>query len=128
MQLAFASNKNALLKVFLGVDNVCSSNPSGPQITLLQVGLTKRIIEAVSRCSSLSMPIDTPVETSPLPKDTDGNPASGSFNYAVVVGMLLYISVATHALTLPSQFTNVIAIPSTQLVTMNWSSCTSGAI
>ena len=28
----------------------------------------------------------------PLPKDADGNPASGSFNYTAVVGMLLYLS------------------------------------
>eukprot|EP00804_Cyclotella_cryptica_P010321 CCRYP_012254-RA/>CCRYP_012254-RA protein AED:0.10 eAED:0.03 QI:0/0/0/1/1/1/3/0/1268 len=61
-----------------------------PQITLLQTGLTKCIIDAVGLCSSLSTPINTPAETSPLPKDADGHPASGSFNYAAVVGMLLY--------------------------------------
>ena len=38
------------------------------------------------------MPIGTPAETSPLPKDAAGTPASGSFNYAVAVGMLLYLS------------------------------------
>ena len=77
---------------FLGVDIVCTSTSSGPQITLLQVGLTKCIIEAVGLYSSLSTPIDTPAETSPLPKDAAGNPASGSFNYAAAVGMLLYLS------------------------------------
>eukprot|EP00804_Cyclotella_cryptica_P006884 CCRYP_020802-RA/>CCRYP_020802-RA protein AED:0.48 eAED:0.48 QI:0/0/0/1/0/0/2/0/93 len=52
---------------FLGVDIVRTSTSSGPQITLLQVGLTKRIIEAVGLCSSVSTPIGTPAETSPLP-------------------------------------------------------------
>jgi hypothetical protein len=73
---------------FLGVDIV----RSGSTITLLQTGLTKRIIEAVGLCSSLSTSINTPAETSPLPKDADGSPASGSFNYAAAVGMLLYLS------------------------------------
>eukprot|EP00804_Cyclotella_cryptica_P001528 CCRYP_003749-RA/>CCRYP_003749-RA protein AED:0.13 eAED:-0.00 QI:0/0/0/1/0/0.33/3/0/1355 len=77
---------------FLGVDIVRSPSSTSPQITLLQTGLTKRIIEAVGLCSSLSTPINTPAETSPLPKDADGQPASGSFNYAAVVGMLLYLS------------------------------------
>eukprot|EP00804_Cyclotella_cryptica_P021898 CCRYP_000848-RA/>CCRYP_000848-RA protein AED:0.35 eAED:0.26 QI:0/0/0/1/1/1/3/0/651 len=77
---------------FLGVDIVRSPSSTSPQITLLQTGLTKRIIEAVGLCSSLSTPINTPAETSPLPKDVDGQPASGSFNYAAVVGMLLYLS------------------------------------
>eukprot|EP00804_Cyclotella_cryptica_P011187 CCRYP_007719-RA/>CCRYP_007719-RA protein AED:0.37 eAED:0.29 QI:0/0/0/1/0.5/0.33/3/0/977 len=63
-----------------------------PTITLLQTGLTKPIIEAVSMCISFSTPINTPAETSPLSKDDSGNPASGSFNYAAVVGMLLYLS------------------------------------
>jgi hypothetical protein len=77
---------------FLGVDIVRTSTLSGPQITLLQVGLTQRIIDAVGLCSCLSAPIGTPADTSPLPKDTDGPPASGSFNYVVTVGMLLYLS------------------------------------
>eukprot|EP00804_Cyclotella_cryptica_P016318 CCRYP_009889-RC/>CCRYP_009889-RC protein AED:0.21 eAED:0.80 QI:0/0/0/1/0/0/3/0/571 len=77
---------------FLGIDIIRSPNSTSPQITLLQTGLTKRIIDAVGLCSSLSTPINTPAETSPLPKDADGHPASGSFNYAAVVGMLLYLS------------------------------------
>eukprot|EP00804_Cyclotella_cryptica_P004978 CCRYP_014091-RA/>CCRYP_014091-RA protein AED:0.33 eAED:0.35 QI:0/0/0/1/0/0/4/0/696 len=77
---------------FLGVDIV----RSGSTITLLQVGLTKRIIAAVGLCSSLSTSIGTPAETSPLPKDADGPPASGSFNYAAAVGMLPYLSGHSH--------------------------------
>ncbi|KAL7474188.1 hypothetical protein ACHAW6_000178, partial [Cyclotella cf. meneghiniana] len=77
---------------FLGVDIVHTSTSSGPCITLLQSGLTKSIIEAVGLCSSLSTPIGTPAETSLLPKDADSAPASGSFNYAAVIGILLYLS------------------------------------
>ncbi|KAL7484019.1 hypothetical protein ACHAW6_009661 [Cyclotella cf. meneghiniana] len=77
---------------FLGVDIVRSTDSSKPTITLLQTGLTKRFIEAVGLCSSLSTSINTPAETSPLPKDDNGLPASGSFNYAAAVGMLLYLS------------------------------------
>eukprot|EP00804_Cyclotella_cryptica_P011602 CCRYP_020927-RA/>CCRYP_020927-RA protein AED:0.29 eAED:0.29 QI:0/0/0/0.66/0.5/0.66/3/0/467 len=77
---------------FLGVDIVRTSTSSGPQITLLQVSLTKCITDAVGLCSSLSTPIGNPAETSPLPKDADGPPASGAFNYAAAVGMLLNLS------------------------------------
>jgi hypothetical protein len=77
---------------FRGVDIVCTSTSSNPQITLLQVGLTKCSINAVGLCSSLSTSIGTPAETSPLPKDADGPPALGAFNYAAAVGMLLYLS------------------------------------
>eukprot|EP00804_Cyclotella_cryptica_P012343 CCRYP_018206-RA/>CCRYP_018206-RA protein AED:0.26 eAED:0.34 QI:0/0/0/1/0/0/3/0/238 len=40
----------------------------------------------------LSSPIGNPAKTSPLPKDAAGNLASGSFNYAAAIGMLLYLS------------------------------------
>ena len=79
-------------KGFLGVDIVRTYTLSGPKITLLQVDLTKCIIGAVGLCSSLSTSIGTPAETSPLAKDADGPPASGAFNYAAAVGMLLYLS------------------------------------
>jgi hypothetical protein len=72
---------------FLGVDLI----RSGSTITLLQTGLIKRIISAVGLCSSNSTAISTPAEASPLPKDSEGAPASGSFNYAAAVGMLLYL-------------------------------------
>jgi hypothetical protein len=61
------------------------------QIKLTQAGLTKRIVEALGLCSSYSTKISTPAEASPLPKDADGAPASENFNYAAVVGMLLYL-------------------------------------
>jgi hypothetical protein len=59
---------------------------------LTQPGLTKRIIEALGLCSNFSTSIGTPVEKAPLPKDADAPPATESFNYAAVVGMLLYLN------------------------------------
>jgi hypothetical protein len=76
---------------------------NGSQLTLLQQGLTKRIIKALGLDSKFSTPTDTPVGTAALGKDVDGKEASGSINYASVIGMLLYlghsrpdISFATH--------------------------------
>ena len=62
------------------------------KLNLTQAGLTERIVKALGLCSSNSTAIGTPAETSPLPKDVDGSPACGSFNYAAVIGMLLYLS------------------------------------
>jgi hypothetical protein len=76
---------------FLGVavDRVTT----GPiqQIRMTQAGLAKRIVEALGLCSVNSTPIGTPAEASPLPKDLNGAPCSGNFNYAAVVGMMLYL-------------------------------------
>jgi hypothetical protein len=78
---------------FLGVDiKPLENQGSQRRLLLTQTGLTKRIVEALGLCSSNSMAIGTPAETSPLPKDANGEPAVGSFNYAAVVGMLLYLS------------------------------------
>ena len=78
---------------FLGVDIKRTVSPSGStQITFLQSGLTKRIITALGLDSTNSTSHRTPAETSPLPKDADGEPAVGNINYPAVVGMLLYLS------------------------------------
>jgi hypothetical protein len=85
---------------YLGVD----IQQNGSQLTLLQEGLTKRIIKALGLDSKFSTPTDTPADTAALGKDFDGKGASGSINYASVIGMLLYlghscldmISFATH--------------------------------
>jgi hypothetical protein len=61
----------------------------GNKITLLQEGLTKRIITALGLDSKYSTPVDTPAETAALGRNVDGEEASGSVNYASVVGMLL---------------------------------------
>jgi hypothetical protein len=77
---------------FLGVDIKREDSPSGPQITLLQTGLTQRIISALGLSSSLSTKIDTPAEVGALPKDADGAEALGNFSYPSVIGMLLYLT------------------------------------
>ena len=77
---------------FLGVDVKSLGTPSAPCLLLTQTGLTKRIVEALGLCSSFSTAAATPAETSPLPKDSLGVPATGTFNYAAAVGMLLYLS------------------------------------
>ncbi|KAL7478975.1 hypothetical protein ACHAW6_005971, partial [Cyclotella cf. meneghiniana] len=79
---------------FLGVDVSGTYATTGrtPTITLTQKGLTSRIIEALGLCTSFTTKLDTPAELTPLPKDSNGKPTSGTFNYAAVVGMLLYLS------------------------------------
>ena len=75
---------------FLGVD--ITRDTSSHRITLTQTGLTQRVVEALGLCSRSSTALSTPAESAPLPKDSEGDPASGAFNYAAVVGMLLYLS------------------------------------
>jgi hypothetical protein len=53
-------------------------------------GLTSRIIEALGLCTSFTTKLDTPAELAPLSKDSNGKPASGTFNYAAVIGMLCH--------------------------------------
>ena len=72
---------------YLGVDIQCDDNT----VTLRQDGLTKRIINALGLDSKLSTSVDTPAEKAALGRDMDGPVASGSINYASVVGMLLYL-------------------------------------
>ena len=72
---------------YLGVD----IQWNGSQLTLLQQGLTKHIIEALGLDSKFSTPTDTPADTAALGKDVDGKEASGSINYASGIGMLLYL-------------------------------------
>ena len=77
---------------FLGVA-VEHYNEGGVQkVKLTQTGLTKRVVEALGLCNNYSTKISTPAEAAPLPKDADGDPPSGHFNYGSVVGMLLYLS------------------------------------
>ncbi|KAL3782482.1 hypothetical protein ACHAWO_005229 [Cyclotella atomus] len=77
---------------FLGVALEHTTNNGVTQIKLTQAGLAKRIVETLGLCSQYSTAISTPAEASPLPKDADGAPAAENFNYAAVVGMLLYLS------------------------------------
>jgi hypothetical protein len=91
--------KEGTAEGYLGVD----IHHQGGKTTLLQVGLTKRIITVLGLDSKYSTPVDTPAETAAVARDIDDKEASGSINYASVVGMLLYlghsrpdISFATH--------------------------------
>ncbi len=63
----------------------------GNTITFTQIGLTKRIIEALGLDSKFTTAEATPAEKAALGKDVDGPPASGQINYASVIGMLLYL-------------------------------------
>ena len=60
------------------------------KIHLTQSGLSQRIITAMG-LTKYSNSCPTPAEVSPLPKDIDGDKASGTINYASIVGMLLYL-------------------------------------
>jgi hypothetical protein len=82
-----ALHKEGTAEGYLGVD----IHHQGGKTTLLQVGLTKRIITALGLGSKYSTPVDTPAETAALARDIDGKEASGSINYASMVGMLLYL-------------------------------------
>ncbi len=82
-----ALHKEDTAEGYLGVN----INHQGGKTTLLQVGLTKRIITALGLDSKYSTPVDTPTETAALARDINGKEASGSINYASVVGMLQYL-------------------------------------
>ena len=75
---------------FLGVK--LTKVPETGQMIMTQEGLINRIIEALGLDVDKSTPRNTPCLKAPLTKDLEGDPASGSFSYASVVGMLLYLS------------------------------------
>ena len=66
--------------------------PETGQMIMTQEGLITRIIEALGLDTDKSTPRNTPCLKAPLSKDEDGDPASGNFSYASIVGMLLYLS------------------------------------
>ena len=73
---------------FLGVD----ITPHDNALHLTQGGLTDRVISALGLDASYTTPKDTPAETAALPKDASSSPADPPFNYASIVGMLLYLA------------------------------------
>ena len=75
---------------FLGVQ--LRRDETTGHIHMTQEGLTKRIIEALGLDMDLSNAKSTPAERKPLIKDEDGPLQQDTFNYASVVGMLLYLS------------------------------------
>ena len=74
---------------FLGV--TMTRDDSGA-MELKQTGLIDRILEALGLDTKHATGKYTPAETSPLTKDEDGPGPEGSFSYASVVGMMLYLS------------------------------------
>jgi len=85
-ELNLQLDEESSVEGFLGVDIV--RDQEAGTITLTQTGLTKRIISALG-CDNLPA-LSTPADTI-LHKDEDGDPATGDFNYASVVGMMWYL-------------------------------------
>ncbi len=56
------------------------------------MGLIRRIIEVLGLDMDQTNAKGTPAERKPLVKDENGEPQQDTFNYASVVGMLLYLS------------------------------------
>ena len=83
-----ALRKEGTAEGYLGLDVTHEGNKT----TLSQPGLTKRIIEGLGLSSKFSTSCSTPAEKAALPRDKDGEPATGSFNYKSVVGMLHYLN------------------------------------
>lgn len=63
----------------------------GNKTILTQTGLIKRVVESLGLSSTYSTACSTPAECAPLPRNKDGPPAVGTFNYATIIGMLLYL-------------------------------------
>jgi hypothetical protein len=61
-------------------------------LEMKQTGLIERIIEALGLDDKNATPKYTPAEAKPLTRDEAGELPQGSFNYASVVGMLLYLA------------------------------------
>jgi hypothetical protein len=61
-------------------------------LEMKQTGLIDRILDALGLDSKLSTNKWTPAETKLLTCDTDGEPIQGSYSYASVVGMMLYLA------------------------------------
>jgi hypothetical protein len=80
-------HKEGTAEGYLGVDIQKEDNKT----TLLQEGLTKSIISVLGLNCKYSTPVDTPAENAALGRDLEGKEASGSVNYASMVGMLLYL-------------------------------------
>lgn len=75
---------------FLGV-NLERDEETG-LLEMKQTGLIDRVIAALGLDDGMAKGKLTPAESTPLVKNEEGTPASGTFNYASVVGMLLYLA------------------------------------
>ena len=61
-------------------------------LEMKQTGLIDRILEALGLDSKLAKNKYTPAEATPLTRDEDGEGPQGSYSYASVVGMMLYLA------------------------------------
>ena len=76
---------------FLGIDiSTCKDDEN--VIELLQTGLIDRVSEAVGLGNTTVGKNMTPSRTTLLGKDENGPPRQSSWNYASVIGMLLYLA------------------------------------
>lgn len=75
---------------FLGID-ISPPNDNPDVLELLQVGLIDRILSVLGITDKLKVGT-LPASTTLLSKDENGDPRKASWNYASVVGMLLYLS------------------------------------
>ena len=62
------------------------------RIEMRQTGLIDRIVEALGLDVATAKKKLTPATSEPLIRDEDGEPMEADFNYASVVGMMLYLS------------------------------------
>ena len=74
---------------FLGVK---MSKTADGHLEMKQTGLIDRILEALGLDTKLATNKWTPAEARPLTRDEGGEGPQGSFSYASVVGMLLYLA------------------------------------
>ncbi len=79
---------------FLGI--WMERDPDTGLLEMKQEGLTLRIIEALGLDVGTVTPKWTPAEAALLVKDSEGAPATGTFSYSSVVGMMLYLSGHTY--------------------------------
>ena len=86
-ELKLQLDEESSVEGFLGVDIAREKDGPGT-VTLLQTGLISRIIAALG-CNKLPG-VSTPADTI-LHKDKAGDPATGDFNYASVIGMIWYL-------------------------------------
>jgi hypothetical protein len=83
-----AIHKEGTAEGYLGLD----VQRDGNKTILTQPGLIKRIVEGLGLSSKFSTAVSTPAEQAPLPRDVDGEPATGCFNYPSIIGMLHYLN------------------------------------
>ena len=67
-------------------------NGDGNRMTLTQSGLDKQVVKALGLHSKYLIATATPIKCTALPHNSSDKPTNGTFNYAAVVGILLYLT------------------------------------